>query len=307
MYTTKPLARTSALPAIVAALALSSTPVWAQEAQPVPTDPPADVTVAQPAPAVPDPAAPEASPAVDTATAPKVTETTSTRTVKTQKKAIAAKSVPVATKAVSRSVVRTPVAAAPATTASTETVTTAAPVASNTRPKPIVDLNAPPAAPATTTVAAKPVSRKNEALPIAGGALAFLAIGGAAVAMTRRRDEEEEWTDETVAQEPVATKAASAPRDWAVEQEQPAIIAPSAFAWERQPQADDPAVRTSDETYVERAYRGPTPENPSLSLRKRLKRAAFMDKREREVAAGEATAVEPTAGLPERMVEEELA
>ena len=49
---------------------------------------------------------------------------------------------------------------------------------------------------------------------------------------------------------------------------------------------------------------GPTPENPSLSLKKRLKRAAFFDQREREVAAGEAEPVEPDAGLPEQMVEE---
>lgn len=49
---------------------------------------------------------------------------------------------------------------------------------------------------------------------------------------------------------------------------------------------------------------GPTPENPSLSLKKRLKRAAFFDQREREVAAGEAKPVDSDAGLPEQMVEE---
>jgi hypothetical protein len=49
---------------------------------------------------------------------------------------------------------------------------------------------------------------------------------------------------------------------------------------------------------------GPTPDNPSLSLKKRLKRAAFFDQREREVAAGEAVPVDYDAGLPERMVED---
>jgi hypothetical protein len=60
----------------------------------------------------------------------------------------------------------------------------------------------------------------------------------------------------------------------------------------------------SDESHVDRAMRGPTPDNPSLSLSKRLKRAAFFDQRERDVAAGEAEPVDGEAGLPERMVEE---
>jgi hypothetical protein len=49
---------------------------------------------------------------------------------------------------------------------------------------------------------------------------------------------------------------------------------------------------------------GPTPDNPSLSLKKRLKRAAFFDKRDREVAAGEAAPVDADAGLPDQMVED---
>ena len=60
----------------------------------------------------------------------------------------------------------------------------------------------------------------------------------------------------------------------------------------------------SKESHVERAMLGPTPDNPSLSLKKRLKRAAFFDQRDREVAAGQAEPVDPDAGLPEQMVEE---
>ena len=52
--------------------------------------------------------------------------------------------------------------------------------------------------------------------------------------------------------------------------------------------------------------RGPTPDNPSASLRKRLKRAAFFDKRDREVAAGVAKPVDTDAGLPENMDTREL-
>lgn len=60
----------------------------------------------------------------------------------------------------------------------------------------------------------------------------------------------------------------------------------------------------SGESHVDRAMLGPTPDNPSLSLKKRLKRAAFFDQREREVAAGTAEPVETDAGLPEQMVED---
>src|SRR5439155_4082629 len=94
-----------------------------------------------------------------------------------------------------------------------------------------------------------------------------------------------------------------------------AIIAPSAFAWGNAPQTDATAGRDSStdeqddrrpgETWVERAYRGPSANNPSVSLRTRLKRAAFFDKREREAAAGTAEPVDASAGLPDAMVEEQ--
>lgn len=60
----------------------------------------------------------------------------------------------------------------------------------------------------------------------------------------------------------------------------------------------------SEESHVDRAMLGPTPDNPSVSLKKRLKRAAFFDQREREVAAGEAVPVDTDAGLPEQMIED---
>jgi len=89
------------------------------------------------------------------------------------------------------------------------------------------------------------------------------------------------------------------------------IVAPkaSAFAWgDAQPckePSDDGSDRCPGESWVERAYRGPSPANPSVSLKARLRRAAFFDKRERDVAAGTAEPVEPDAGLPETMVEEQ--
>jgi hypothetical protein len=83
---------------------------------------------------------------------------------------------------------------------------------------------------------------------------------------------------------------------------------PSAFAWGNTRRSDAKASdnRSRGESWVERAYRGPTPENPSLSLRKRLKRAAFFDKRDREAAAGTAAHVQADAGLPEALDEREL-
>ena len=59
-----------------------------------------------------------------------------------------------------------------------------------------------------------------------------------------------------------------------------------------------------EQSHVDRAALGPTPDNPSLSLKKRLKRAAFFDQRDREVAAGTAEPVETDAGLPEQMIED---
>jgi hypothetical protein len=68
---------------------------------------------------------------------------------------------------------------------------------------------------------------------------------------------------------------------------------------------ETPTAETGpEESHMDRALLGPTPNNPSLSLKTRLKRGAFFDKREREVEAGEAEPVDPEAGLPEAGVEE---
>jgi hypothetical protein len=153
---------------------------------------------------------------------------------------------------------------------------------------------------------------------IAGAAiLALLIIGIAAFAMARarrRRREEQDWADEqSMAYEPFETAPASQSE---VHDEQPAIVAPQAsvFGWGNDSVAQEPlpaaeqAVdddRRPGETWVERAYRGPSAENPSVSLKARLKRAAFFDKRERDAAAGLAAPVDPTAGLPGGSVNDE--
>jgi hypothetical protein len=159
-----------------------------------------------------------------------------------------------------------------------------------------------PAPTQTSAAPAKSLNLNGEALPIAGGALALLAIGGAAAAVTgrRRRRREQEWADaQTLSYEPF--EEASAPRP-EIREEQAPVAAPaaSAFAWGDRPNksAAKDDDRRPGESWVERAYRGPTPNNPSVSLRNRLKRAAFFDKREREAAAGLAEPVSGNAGLP---------
>jgi resuscitation-promoting factor RpfA len=159
------------------------------------------------------------------------------------------------------------------------------------------------------------------ALEIGGGALALLALGGAAFAIARRRrsENEDEWYEEqpyeetygeptVAAEEPVA--GAAMPRHDPIAEQQSAIVAPaaSAFSWgdskEGASSSNDGSDRRPGETWVERAYRGPSPANPSVSLRNRLRRAAFFDKRERDVAEGRAVPVEAGAGLPDGASEE---
>lgn len=175
----------------------------------------------------------------------------------------------------------------------------------------------PPARPQTP---AKGSSGPNpRELEIGGGALAILALGGAAFAIARRRrnEEEEEWYEEQAYEEPHAEPVAASepvvsaiPRRDPIAEEQPAIVAPeaSAFSWSDSKKAanspDDGSGRRPGETWVERAYRGPSPANPSVSLRNRLRRAAFFDKRERDVAEGKAEPVEADAGLPDGLSEE---
>jgi hypothetical protein len=191
-------------------------------------------------------------------------------------------------------------------------------------PKPIVDLSASPAisgegqpAPAQPTQPPKrmigPVDERTA--EIGGGALAVLALGAGALALRsrkRRREDEEAWNYEATsvdqeehhASEPMVLTNP-------VHEPQPAIVAPkaSAFAWGNSQACDEPLDDGSDrcpgETWVERAHRGPSPANPSMSLKTRLGRAAFFDKREREVAAGKAAPIDPDAGLPDAMVEEQ--
>jgi len=318
MRKTTHYARASALPAIAAALALSSTPLLAQEAQPV-TEPIPQVT--PPPPTMDAVPAPETAPTVDTAATPDEPATaTTSKSVKRTTRSTTAKS------AARPAPVRTASAQTPARLAPTAPAAIASPApASESAVTPVVDTTAPTPPAATATAQAAPAQRNNSDVPVlAGGALALLALGGGAFAIARRRreDDDDVWIDEErMSDDQVETVAPLAlePSAEPVHDEQAKIVAPatSAFTWgnthriapvAQEATANGDAAPDDDrmpgESWVDRAYRGPTPNNPSASLRNRLKRAAFFDKREREVAAGTADPVDMDAGLPEAMVDE---
>ena len=62
-----------------------------------------------------------------------------------------------------------------------------------------------------------------------------------------------------------------------------------------------PCDDTEPGSHVEAACHGPTADNPSVSIQKRLKRARFFDQRERLVASGEAAPMDADAGLPDAL------
>nr|NUR37014.1 hypothetical protein [Sphingomonas sp.] len=254
------------------------------------------------------------TPTSDTSTQ---TPAKSTRTVRHTAHAIAAKPAPVVRHTTTRTIA-THRAAAPATAAAAPKPVAATPATPQSAVAPVVSYQPKPGPAQTKPASASPLNLNGETLPIAGGALALLALGGAAAAVTgrRRRRREQEWADaQTLSYEPFEESAAPEPE---IREAQPAVVAPagSAFAWGNRQSGATPANepmsekddRRPGETWVERAYRGPTPNNPSVSLRNRLKRAAFFDKREREAAAGLAEPVNANAGLPGAMAgERELA
>lgn len=322
MISTRHHASASALPAIAAALALFSAPLAAQTAQPVTSEPTTATT--QPAPTSPPPpvidgtpAAPDASttaPTTDTSPTP-TAKTVKTRTVTRTTRTVTARPTPTHSAAARSAPTR--VAAAPATPAPPPP---AQPINSQSAVAPAVDLTAKPAN--QPAAAPQPSTRADETLPIAGGVLvALLALGVAAYAVSRRRRRQEAWNDEWVDEpateheaamehEPIPAAQIEPRHDAIVHDEQPEIVAPSAFAWnatqptQREEDRDPDDDRLPGETWVQRAYRGPSANNPSVSLKNRLGRAAFFDKRERDVAAGLAEPVNADAGLPDRRTED---
>ena len=280
--------------AIAAVLALSSTSLIAQTvtapAEPAPAAsapvttpaPVAPITPTTAAPAGTDPLAPALPPMAETvaadtpeaASAPvkskSVAKTSTTRTVKSPS---VAKGAPPVTRPVTSS-------ASPEIARATPLASTAvtAPIVA-ALPAPVSSTVAEPAPPQSNT----PTMEVNEVLPIAGAAGAgLLALAGIGVAVRRRKRDEDEII---VEQEPVLETS----HEQVVEATfVPAPIAASSVV--TGPTDDDEFHDEFDLSkygpHVQAAYRGPTTENPSLSLRKRLKRGAALDQMARN--AGEA-------------------
>jgi hypothetical protein len=291
--------------AIAAVLALASIQVIAQTA-------PEPVTVA-PSFAVPDIAPTATTPIEPLATGvsdpivpePVVTAPKSSKSTPTRKSASAA---------------RPAKAAHPAARAPVATLVTA-PVPSSAGP--VEAMLGPVASTPPPAEVVAPVGKRRpeqdgsimsaDMLPIAGamglGLLAMIGLG-LAVRRRRRRKEEEELA---AGERYVAVDEARAEPD-------PLFAEPAFVATPASPAASAPAeflpegaeaapagtptdcVDAAPGSHVEAACGGPSADNPSLSIKKRLKRAHFFDEREQLAAAGMAVPVASDAGLPDAVV-----
>ena len=281
-----------AMTAIAAVLAFSSTQLLAQNAPEVTTP-----VTESPATAVPESAptstAIEPSPIITsdpiptsaartTAKSSKSTTTPRTATVARPAKAVAQ---------VARSSVAAPVAAPTPTVASA--------------PTPIVSILADKPAIAATPPAQNESIASSDLLPIAGAAgLGLLGLIGVGVAMRRRKRRNEEEFAAANQYEPAvgAPVPAGDPIAAEVPSEPRSVEPASAFVLGAVPAASAPAGNCAEAapgSHVEAACDGPTPDNPSLSIKKRLKRAHFFDQREFLAAAGEVTPMAADAGLPD--------
>jgi len=281
--------------AIAAVLALSSTQLLAQTApdavQPVTVAP--VTTVMDSAPVVTTPSEPLTTSTSDPlAPSAKSTATKSTKSATTHRTA---------------SVVR-PAKAAPPVAQAPVAAPVAAPV-ETVEAAPIM-VTAAPAAPAVAAVATPPAQNASVSssgmLPIAGAAgLGFLGILGVGLAMRRRkRRNEEEFAaaeqDELAVEAPAQTDPLFDEPAFAPRTADPALALGAAAAPAETP---SDCVDAAPGSHVEAACEGPTADNPSLSIKKRLKRAHFFDQREFLAAAGEVAPMAADAGLPDAITE----
>lgn len=266
--------------ALAAALLLSTSPLAAQEVATAPSEP-----AAASAPIVPDePVADTLAPTAEPTPAP-VAKTAPVKAAKTTPAPSAKASAP-------------PARSTRVSQGSAVAATSAAPVTTPVETPAAAPVAAPIAEPAPPVVETAPVAEagNDNMLPVAGAIGAgLLALAGAGLALSRRRRHRMVENDQvavSAAEPAVARSAPVTPR--AAEP----VREPSAFAW-----GSTAPMARAGESRIEAAYRGPTPDNPSHSLKKRLKRAAFFEQRERAVRAGRAVPVSPTAGLPQSLAE----
>ncbi len=308
-----PLTR-PAMTAIAAAIACS-TPSFAQSAAAPAAETPAPV-VADPVvadPVVPDtPVAAEPSAPAEAVAAPAARKATTTGIPPVRSRPAPARTAP---------------AAAPAPAASAPAAVSADPVAEApvVEPLPIE----PEAAPVASPVDATGTSSDGVMIPLAAGGLALLALAGAALFLRRRKrhavraEETALRNDQLAAIDDVEPGKSVEPRQDPV---RPAVVAAPALATTANPvvaalslatkaapvaakgtaadstQDGDGPVTELPEDFdlsrfgynVQEAYKGPTEDNPSLSMKNRLTRARGMDQLERNLDAE----VEAATGEP---------
>jgi hypothetical protein len=302
------------LTAIAAVLALSSTPSFAQDSAPATVTPPPVVAPAPLTIAAPATPAPVVAPAVQSTTPADAPASGSLVTVPTRPGGIASglNAAPTALAAVpepqveteSRPVARTaptpratPRTSAPTAPVTVERTAPAAPV-TETAPVPVAPVpvaEAPVAVPApVTSTRTTRTDASDDMLPIAGAAgAAILLIGGGVFAMRRRRrDDEEVYVADTVVAAP-ADPVPVAPQPVAYAATPVAMAAVPPMAAQPVVAANGPATAIPPGfdlsrfgRHTQAAYAGPTPDNPFLSLKSRLKRASFFDGRERMAEQG---------------------
>lgn len=290
-----------AMSAIAAFLALSTTSAYAQEAPTITMTPPVAAPAPQTPPTVAEPSAPApvAAPqaAAPTAAAPIIRVPLDIAPVETTPTPRAAESAaaPVrAQRAAPRTIERArPAAAVAAAPVAASPIAEAAPVDA------VTPMAAPAMAPVETAAqeaAPPPVATTTAPAgefpwEIAGGAAALLIVGGAGLAFARRRRTDRSAFDEAPTYEAPTYEAshvreAVVTADPATGESQPWITPAYAPRDQAAPAArTTPAFAAAPSGSMGRheamAMAGPTPENPFVTLNKRLKRARFLDRQER--------------------------
>lgn len=312
-----------AMTAIAAALALSPTAAFAQDAG---TAPDTSVeTSAASDPLAPEPAAEEASTTTEAAPPPAPKPKVETRITAAKAAAKPAKASAPAPRPAARRASATAAPPAPVATPAPAPAETAAavPLPAETLPAAAEPAPPPVAEPAPAGGMAGALMAEimaDDRLPYAGGAaLGLLALGGAGLVSRRRKRRRENEAFETrqrfldraegEAEPPVLELDRSAEVRPGPVFARPAPIHDPVPAQEAA-MAGAPAATEVPEGFdlsrfgphVQAAYRGPTPDNPSLSLKYRLRRGAALDQQERMTAeqGGSKPAATPAASIPAR-------
>ena len=300
------------LAATTAALALSATPLFAQDASaPLVTPPPVSTA---PAASVPAPTIAASPVPAETATPPAASRgngfsSSTIPTLDLSGPEPAAAPTPAATGEARARTAPVQRAAAPAAPRVVEaTPAPKAPIVVPIAPAPEMAARAPAPVARSSAPATDVAADGDATLPLAIGGLALLGLAGAALSLGRRKrgdhlaEEPAETVSDPVVYQPKPAHAVAADPELLLAGATPA----RASAWS---EADyiggrGTAVPAAFDTsrfgrHVRAAYQGPTEENPFLSLKRRLKRASFMDQRER-------MASEAAAGTVERHAEVEV-